>query len=85
MLEYNEVVNMDYRLYVIDMNLEKYFKEELSGWDKINKVMIDPNKRSQREKFQQYIEELLDVIPIEDTIFEILSRDKSRELLERID
>ena len=34
--------------------------------------MIDPNKRTHREKFQEYVEELLDAIPIENSLFELL-------------
>ena len=47
--------------------------------------MIDPNKRTHQEKFQEYAEELLDSILIEDSLFELLRGDASREALERID
>ena len=47
--------------------------------------MIDPNKRTHREKFQEYVEELLDVILIENLLFELLGGDVKREDLKRID
>jgi len=51
LLEHSKVVNTDYRSYVIDVNLEQYFDKEFSGWDKINKEMIDTNKMTHQEKF----------------------------------
>ena len=76
---------MDHRSYLIDINLEQYFGEEFSGQDKINKRMIDTNKRTQREKFKEYTKELLDTIPIEDSLFEQLSENVTKEALKRID
>ena len=42
------------------MNIEQYFEIEIESWDKIDQRLINPNKRSHRERFQEYIEELLD-------------------------
>ena len=44
-LETNEAINADHQLYVIDVNMKLYFDKELADWDKINKSMIDLNKR----------------------------------------
>ena len=41
----NEIIDMDYRSYVIDINLEGYFNEEVSEWDKINKSILDSSKK----------------------------------------
>ena len=30
LLEHNEIIFIDYRSYIIDVNLEEYFKEQLS-------------------------------------------------------
>ena len=61
---------MDHRSYLIDTNLEQYFDKEFLGWNKINKEMINPNKRTHREKFKEYTKVLLDTISIEDSLFE---------------
>ena len=46
LLSHNEIVWSDHRAYVIDVNFEDYFNEELSRWDNINHVILDPAKRS---------------------------------------
>ena len=55
------------------------------GCDKINKVILDLNKQTQREKFKEFIEELLDTIPIENIIFEMTRGRVTKELLEQVD
>ena len=57
LLEYNEIVVSDYRVCIIDVNLEDYFNEQLSQWDEINRIMINLVRRSYREKFVDIIEE----------------------------
>ena len=63
--EINEMINNDHRWRVIEINLEDYFKEEFSKWDKIERGVMDPNKRNHREKFNEYMNEMLDSFPIE--------------------
>ena len=40
-----EVINIGYRLQVVNINLEMYFNKEFAEWSNINKRMLDPNKR----------------------------------------
>jgi hypothetical protein len=69
MLEYIErsklyerykVVDADYRLHVVNINLEIYFNKEFLEWSNISKRILNPNKRIYQEKFQENVEELLD-------------------------
>ena len=53
LFETDEVINANYRVCVINVNLEMYFDKEFSGQDKINKSILDPNKRIQREKYKE--------------------------------
>lgn len=80
MLEYIErsklyerykVVDADYRLHVVNINLEIYFNKEFLEWSNISKRILNPNKRIYQEKFQENIEKLLDSMWIEKTISEI--------------
>ena len=48
LFETNEISNTDDRLHVIDVNLEAYFQEEFSTWDKFEKGFLDLNKRTHR-------------------------------------
>ena len=60
LLSHNEIVWSDHRAYVIDVNFEDYFNEELNRWDNINHMMLDPAKQSHRIKFVEELEEQLD-------------------------
>ena len=41
LFETNEIENTDHRSYAVDINLEEHFQEEFSGWDKIEKEILD--------------------------------------------
>ena len=60
----NEIINTDHRSHAIDVNLEDYFLEEFSEWDKIERGVMDPNKRTHREKFNELMNEALDSFPM---------------------
>ena len=38
-MNYNNIVKLDYYTYMIDADIEEYFKDEFSGWNNINRVM----------------------------------------------
>ena len=42
------------------MTLEACFQEEFSGWDKIEGGILDTNERTPREKFNEYVDQILD-------------------------
>ena len=69
MLEYIErsklyerykVVDADYRLHVVNINLEIYFNKEFLEWSNISKRILNSNRQIYQEKFQENVEELLD-------------------------
>ena len=68
LLGYNEVVETDHRSYVIDISLEEYFNDEISEWDNINRVMLNPARRSHREKFFQELENQLNIYNVENDL-----------------
>ena len=47
------------------MSLEACFQEDFSGWDKIEIVVLCPNKRTHREIFNEHVDEILDSLPLE--------------------
>ena len=59
-MEANEIIISDHCAFVIDINIESYFKEILSRWDQICKRVINPARRSHREQFVELLEEQLD-------------------------
>ena len=61
LLSYAEIVMLDHQSYVIDVNLEEYFEDNFSSWNKINRVMLNHSRRSYREIFCEVLEEQLDI------------------------
>ena len=53
----NEIIYSNYRGYIINMNLEQYFIDQLSEWNNIQKVIINPFRQSHKEKFAEILEE----------------------------
>ena len=81
-MKFDTVIDTDHRSFLIDINLQQYFQEEFSKWDTINKCVINPNRRSYREKFKQFADEMLDMILLKRTIDEIEQITPSKECLE---
>ena len=53
---------------MIDVNLDEYFSEEFNEWDKINKVILNPARRSHRERFVEVINEQLQLYSLEEDL-----------------
>ena len=68
LIAHNEIVTMDHRAYVVDINMEEYFSDEFSQWDAINHAMLDPARKSYRIKFVEELENQLDRHQIENLI-----------------
>ena len=51
-----KTINTNHRGYMIDIDLEEFFNEEFSNWDKIDKQVLDLNKRLYHENFKEYID-----------------------------
>ena len=72
LVEINNIVIIDYRGYVLDMNIESYFEQYLRKWDYINRqYVLDLLRRSYREKFCIAKKEKLNIFRKENTTEEI--------------
>ena len=60
------MVVMDHRLYVININLEEYFQDQNTSWDEINKIVLNPSRRSYREQFCEYLKKLIEAYKLEE-------------------
>ena len=56
LIEVNEIVLSNHRGYLIDINLELYFSEQISLWNTINRRILNLSRRSHRKKFCKSIE-----------------------------
>ena len=68
LLDYNDIFETDHRGYMVDIALDEYFEMEFSSWDQINKVMLNPSRRSHREKFVVTLENQLNIYQLEDEL-----------------
>jgi len=84
LLGYNEIVESDHRAYMINVMIEEYFEEELSIWNNINKVMLNPAWRSHREKFLESIENQLNTYQLENDL-ELIRRSATYHQMEQVD
>jgi len=84
LLSYNEIVETDHRAYMVDVNIEEYFDENMNEWDNINHVILNPARRSHRERFVEVVEELLQIYPIEDDLMD-MEYDTTRQRIENVD
>lgn len=84
LVNYSEIVESDHRGYIIDVAMEDYFEMEFSQWDNIDKVMLNPSKRSHRETFVEEIERQLEIYNIEEEI-EQMSIHTTKHQMEQMD
>ena len=64
--------------------MEEYFDVEFSQWDNINRVMLNPSKRSHRETFVEVLEEQLNIYQLENDI-EQMKVHTTRYQMEQVD
>ena len=70
---------------MIDINLEEYFQGEFSGWDTLERGVLDPNKRTHREKFNEHMDEILDSFPLELPVQKLNISTVTKKELEQLD
>ena len=76
--EINKILDTDHRGYIVDVNLIVYFDQEFRSWDQINKSLLDPGKRSYREKFEELIDKTLDSMDIEGNLAKLIEGSSSK-------
>ena len=69
---------------MVDVNLEEYFQEVFSGWDKIERGVLDPSKITHREKFNKHMNERLDSFPLELTMQKLHASTLTKKELEKL-
>jgi len=76
---------MDYRGFILDIDLEQYFKISIDSLDMIKHNKINSNKKSYRLKFQEITENIILATGINRTIISLKPNTATREELESID
>ena len=70
---------------MVEINLEECFQEDFSGWNKIEREILDPNKRAHGEKFNEHVHEMLDSILLKSTAQNTSISTVAHKELEQID
>jgi len=58
-MDFNEVIITDHRGFMIDININKYFKKRYSRYDEIQSRTLNPNNRVHRTKFKKKLDQYL--------------------------
>ena len=61
-------MSTDHIAHAVHINLEEYFQQEFSGWDKIERGVLDPSKGTHKNKFDEHTDEMIDPIMLESAI-----------------
>ena len=69
LLETHDITCTDHRAFLININLESYFEDDMSSWDQINRCQLNPARRLHRNKFIELLEEQLDITNIKNELF----------------
>ena len=67
-IDYEELVESNYKGCIIDLAMEDYFGSVISNQDNLNKVVLNPAHCSHREKFAESLEEQLEIYALEDNL-----------------
>ena len=69
--DFNKIFETDHRGYLVDVALDEYFELEFSRWDNVNEVMLNPARRSHREKFVEKLQDQLNIYQLEEELEQI--------------
>ena len=62
MANYNKIIKINHRGFIIDIDAKKYFSIEPSNSNRIGCSRLGSSRKSYREKFVEYAEEAIKII-----------------------
>ena len=85
LLESCEIIPSNHHGYIIDLNLEDYFEESLTVIDKMSFQMINPSRKSHRQKYKEELEKIIDIMNFETTFNQHYNRYATKEIIDQVD
>jgi len=85
LVDFKEIINSDHRGFIIDIDINEYFAIVSSDYDYADNVILDPTKRSHREKFVQKLDEYIDQLDIEETVNRLCNSSITGKEIDRLD
>ena len=71
LVEVDKIIPCDHWEYIIDLDINGYFKCEVRSYDKIGRIELNPSKWSHREKFEECLLKHMDKINFEEKLSHI--------------
>ena len=85
MTEYSEIVPTNHRGYIIDIDINEYFRTKTNKLDEIVYSKLNSARKSYRKRFVEGIEQLIVDNNLDNVIWKLDIKDSMREELEIID
>ena len=71
LVNFNKIMNSNYRWYLVDLNIVEYFRNSNSIYDDMNEIILNLSKRSHRKKFVKTIKHYIEIFKIEEMLEEV--------------
>ena len=84
-IELDENSSADHRRHGVELNLEKFFNENLHELDQVSRSKLDSSRKSRKETFLLKIEVQLNFVMLEERTSQFDQRRSSKRELERTD
>ena len=65
LIDFNDIILIDYHRYITDINLEDYILMDRNQVDNPNRSRINSQKLSYRTKFEEKVNEIIDLVGLE--------------------
>ena len=68
MMDFNKVIAIDYRGFLINVNINQYFRVDIDSIDSIDYSKLNLSKLSHQKQFVERIEDMVITIELDKTI-----------------
>jgi len=85
LINYNQILQSDYRGYLINVNLEQYFNMNHFDINKINSSQLNSRRLTHEKVFYEKVEEYIQATNLEQMIKDYCNTNSLDEILEILD
>jgi len=85
LINYNQIIESDHRGYLIDINLEQYFKINQFNVNKISSSQLNSRRLTHKEIFCKKVKEYIQVTNLQQIMDDYCNKNASDKILELLD
>jgi len=85
LVDFKDIIDMDHRDFIFDLDIKEYFTIEASMYDEIETNTLDPTKRSHRIKFTEKLDEYIEQLNLVELVESKCNRAITNQEIERLD